>query len=477
MSSGVKAVGDFTLATAEVLTSAGLKINIESNILSINLYEDIQRSSISGEILLQDSGGFVSEGPIIGQEYLRLKIHTPSLKAESEVIDFSENVFLINTVQNRTEVGNNVSVYLLTFTSSEIVKNQRVRIRGSLNGTYSDIVKQMLDKVDCQKKIFLEPTKGVKRIVAPNLSPFDVINMSLNLSSSSLNDNFSPTYLFFETFKGYHFRTLASLYAQPTSQIYTTFEPGSQVSKGGVVSIESELANILDYQITDNSSSLYNYATGVLGSKLIVHNIYSKSFNEYTYNYFDSFDNEKHITGYHDSKQFPIFSEVSIEKDGSRASDFPTRTYLTSISQGETDTNNTTKDGTEPFIAPDPQNTVQERISTINQLDKGIILNIETHGNTVISAGDIVRLDIPLVAAIKTEKNRQNDRFYQGVFIIKRLKHEFDFGSKKHKTLLTLVKDSLAEKLDGPKGQYEPKPEKSSVVISDKESLYSLSDI
>ena len=166
-----------------------------------------------------------------------------------------------------------------------------------------------------------------------------------------------------------------------------------------------------------------------------------------------------------------------IEKGGSRGSDFPTRTYLTSISQGETDTNNTTKDGTEPFIAPDPQNTVQERISTINQLDKGIILNIETHGNTVISAGDIVRLDIPLVAAIKTEKNRQNDRFYQGVFIIKRLKHEFDFGSKKHKTLLTLVKDSLAEKLDGPKGQYEPKPEKSSVVISDKESLYSLSDI
>ena len=178
-------------------------------------------------------------------------------------------------------------------------------------------------------------------------------------------------------------------------------------------------------------------------------------------------NNEKHITSYHGGTQYPIFSDVTIEKGGSRGSDFPTRTFLTSISQGETDTNNTTLDGTEPFIAPDPQNTIQERSSTTNQLDKGIILNILTHGNTVISAGDIVKIDLPLVAAIKTSKNRQNDRFYQGAFIIKRIKHEFDFTVKKHTSFLTLVKDSLTEKLAGPNGQYEPKPEKLPTVISD----------
>ena len=472
MADEIRSVGDFNLATAEIITSAGNKINIvHSNIVHINLFEDIQKNSLTGEIMLQDSAGFVSEAPIIGQEYLRLKIKTPSLNNERDIIDFTKNVFIINSIQNRTEEGNNVSLYLLTFSSSEIAKNQRTKITGSLSGTYSNIVKQMLDKVNCQKKIFLEPTRGVKRIVAPNIRPFDVIKMALSSSSSAISDNFSPSYLFFETFEGYHFRSLASMYAQPISQTYTTYVPGSKVDRG-IVNIETELGNIIDYEIVDNSNSLFNSTTGVLASKLIVHNIYSKSFEEYTYNYFDNFSKEKHITSYHDKKQFPIFSDVTVEKGGARSSDFPARTYLTSISQSETDTNNTTVDGTEPYAAPDPQNTLQERSSTINQLEKGLILNISTHGNTSLNAGDIVKLDIPLTASIKTSENRKNDRFYQGVFLIKKIKHEFDFGIKKHGSILTLVKDSLPEKLEGPKDQYEPKPEKSPIVISDKEILF-----
>ena len=467
----IRSVGDFNLATAEVITSAGLKINIKPNIIQIDIFEDMTRNSIAGEILLQDSGGFVSEGPIIGQEYLRLKIQTPSLTNERDIIDFTKNVFVINSVSSRSEVANNVSVYLLSFSSSEIFKNQRTKITGSLTGTYSDIVKQMLDRVNCQKTIFLEPTRGVKRITVPNLRPFEVIQMALQSASSAISDNFSPSYVFFETFEGYNFRSLASLYAQPISQEYTNFVPGGQV-KDGIVNIETELKNIIDYEIVDNSNTLYNHTTGVLASKLIVHNIYSKSFKEYTYNYFDNFDDEKHITSYHDGNQFPIFSDVAIEKDGSRNSDFPARTFLTSISEGETDVNNTTLDGTEPFVAPDPQNTLQERSSTINQLERGLILNISTHGNTSIHAGDIVRVDIPLVASIKTQKNRKNDRFYQGVFLVKKVKHEFDFTVSKHASILTLVKDSLSEKLEGPKDQYEPKPETSSTVISDKTILY-----
>ena len=83
-----------------------------------------------------------------------------------------------------------------------------------------------------------------------------------------------------------------------------------------------------------------------------------------------------------------------------------------------------------------------------------------------------MKLDIPLTASIKTPENRKNDRFYQGVFLVKRISHEFDFGVKKHGSILTLVKDSLPEKLEGPNDQFEPKPEKSPTIISDKETLY-----
>jgi hypothetical protein len=468
----IRAVGDFQLATATIITSAGVEINIKPNIVQLILFEDCQRNSISGEITVQDSAGFVNEAPIIGQEYLQLKIQTPSLKNRDDIIDFTENVFVISSVQSRGEVGNKVSIYVLTFTSSELSKNQRTRVNGSVTGTYAEIVEQMMSRVDCQKRIFVEPTKGVKRIVAPNISPFGVIGQALSNATSAQSDNFSPSYLFYETFGGYHFRSLASLYAQPVRQTYTSYTPGSQVLKGGIVDIERELGNILGYEIVDNSNSLYNYTTGVLGSKLIVHNIYSKSFNEYHYNYFDRFDGEQHITSFHNKKQYPIFSDVSIEKSGARSSDFPSRTYLSSISMGETDTNNTTSDGTEPFAAADPQNSLQERASTMNQLDKGLVINIATHGNTTINAGDIVKLDVPHIAAYKTGAKPKNDRFYQGVFMIKRIKHEFNFADKKHKSYITLVKDSLETKLDGPKDLKEPKPEQEPEIIRDKEIFY-----
>jgi len=471
MADDIKEVGDFRLSEALIITSAGIEISIKGNIVGLNLFEDCQRSAISGEVLIQDSGDFIGVGPIIGQEYFLLKIQTPSLKKDGDIIDYTKNVFIVNSVENRTEVGNNVSMYLLSFTTSELVKNQRTRVNESLNGTYSSIVEDMLRRVNCQKQIFIEPTNGIKRIVAPNISPFAVISLALKQSTSSLSENLSPSYMFYETTQGYHFRTLASMYAQPVAQTYTSYVPGSQVDKG-IADIETQLGNIIDYEIIENSDSLFNFTTGVYASKLIVHNIYSKSFNEYQYNYFDHFSKERHITSYHDKKQFPIFSDVSIEKDGSRSSDFPSRTYLSSISQGETDTNNTTVDGTEPYAAPDPQNSIQERASTMNQLEKGLLLNIVTHGNTSVNAGDVVIVDIPHVASVKKADNPKNDRFYQGVFLVKRIKHEFNFTDKKHTTYMTLVKDSLTKKLDGPKDLHEPKPEKNGSVFRNKETFY-----
>ena len=77
-----------------------------------------------------------------------------------------------------------------------------------------------------------------------------------------------------------------------------------------------------------------------------------------------------------------------------------------------------------------------------------------------------------LAGLIATADNPKNDRFYQGVFLVKRIKHEFDFASKKHTSLMTLVKDSLAKELDGPKDLYEPKPEKNASVFRNKETFY-----
>ena len=162
---GLKAVGDFELVKAEMITSSGLIVDLSASILNITIFEDTTMTAVSGDILLQDSFALTSLGPIIGQEYLKLKIQTPTLTDEEEIIDFTENVFIVNSLESRVEAGNNVQVYVLNFTSSEIVSNQRTKVSRSLKGSYSNIVKTMLGEVDCKKKIYVEPTLVIKELL------------------------------------------------------------------------------------------------------------------------------------------------------------------------------------------------------------------------------------------------------------------------------------------------------------------------
>jgi hypothetical protein len=75
-------------------------------------------------------------------------------------------------------------------------------------------------------------------------------------------------------------------------------------------------------------------------------------------------------------------------------------------------------------------------------------------------------------SSFKTTDGQKNDRFYKGMFLVKRLRHDFDFGDKKHKTYMTLVKDSLEESLDGPEDNFEPKPKKSATFYEEIEDFY-----
>ena len=101
----IQAVGDFNLSKAEIITSSGLKLDISSSIINITFFEDIGQSAITGQILLQDPAGISSIGPIIGQEYLRLKIQTPTLKDKSEIINFTENVLIVNSLETRKDTA------------------------------------------------------------------------------------------------------------------------------------------------------------------------------------------------------------------------------------------------------------------------------------------------------------------------------------------------------------------------------------
>jgi hypothetical protein len=256
---------------------------------------------------------------------------------------------------------------------------------------------------------------------------------------------------------GFNFRTLASLYNNVAKMEYTTFVPGTSSrpsigTDGTVIDIYKDLQTILGYEIIANNDSLVSYRTGMFGSKLITHDIISKSYETKTYNYHDNWENESHIvSGVTEGKpDHPLVSHVTVTEEGLRVSDFPARTFLMPTSlAGGVDSQHTTENNTNPYMAYDPHKWLQRRNSQMIQLENALQVNISVHGNTLINVGDKVTLNLPHMATVKAADDSPYDRLYQGPFLIKKIRHDFFVTENpKHEMSIQLVKDSLEDILE-----------------------------
>ena len=302
---GLKSGGEFNILQADLILSTGKVVGLKASIIALTIFENINEDSLTGNLIMQDAFNLASFGPIIGQEYLKLKIATPSLSGEDNIMEYTDNSFMVTSLSDRSEIGNGVQASMLNFVSREFVVNQRSRVRRTLVGTYSDIVETMLrNDLDSAKKFYNEPSVDSKKIIAPNIMPFGVIGMATkNAVSKKYND---ATYMFFENTRGFNFKTLGNM----NSKLPTR-------TKDGARDIIQELSAIENYRITSSPDTIYNYTTGIYSSELIVHDIISKSYQKHTYNYIDNFDNERHIDLFGKYKKaYPLVNTLSLTKDG-----------------------------------------------------------------------------------------------------------------------------------------------------------------
>ena len=284
MINALQYAGQFEIEQIVLITSKNIEVDLSASVVALTLYEDIFSTTVTGELLIQDSVNLASTGPLIGQEYLKLKLRTPTFEDKSAVIDFSENAFIVHSVTKRERANDNsVQVTALSFVSQELVKNQRLKVTKSLKGTWSQIVKSMLvDEIKTKKDIIIEASSGNKKFIAPNMRPLDIVVLAAKQAISETRSE--PTYLFYETLKGFNFRTLGTLYNEPAQMEFTTAIAGAH-SPHGHVDVDVGLRTIISYEIVSNNDSLTNYRTGVYGSTLITHDIVGKKWTKNIYHY------------------------------------------------------------------------------------------------------------------------------------------------------------------------------------------------
>ena len=425
--------GEFNIIQCDLVLTTGKVVGLKASIMGLTIFEGINQLAVTGTMTIQDAFNLASFGPIIGQEYLRLKIATPNLKGGENTIDYTSNPFVVTNIDDRVDIGNGVQATTLTFCSKEFIINQRARVRRTLVGSYSDIVQTMVENdLESDKELYSEPSSDKKKITAPNIKPFDVITIATkNAVSEKFNQS---TYFFWESTSGFNFRTLGDMYAQNPVMNYESTAAGTR-TENGVRDILSELGAIEAYTITSSPDTVFNYAEGIFSSELIVHDIISKSYQKHIYNYSDNFSEEQHLG----TKPLAVN-----DPDGINVSSFPSKQYLKPTVGVGTD-QSFNDEFYQYAYGSNKLELMQSRNSQLSMMESALQLSIDVVGTTVVKAGDIVEITIPSVAAVKTTKNETEDMMYNGNFLIRSLRHDFDISNSKHRMSMNVTKDAMSK--------------------------------
>lgn len=413
--------GDVNIQKATLVSSKGVAQNIVNQVLQIRVYEDIFSPFISGSLIIKESFDFTNLLPLVGEEYLQLKIVTPTI--ERGVI---EGTFHVYKMSDKTKFGDRATAYELNFISVESLIDTNKKISKVFSGKISDIVNTFVhDKIDgleTNKKIVVENTRNTIKYISNFWSP--IKNLSF-LAENSISETQSPSFLFFENRDGFNFRSLEKLYkAKPVQQfILDRYTRDSFPQGGNALNILEDYKRIGEVNFITSYDYIDRLRSGMLSSKLISYDSTKKTYTVKNYNASKRFESQNHLNKY------PVFSPKVIARSNAQHILFP-RAFETFTSFGDT-TN---------------ARILQERISFMKMAESHKI-QISVPGRCDYTVGMVVDVTLYQNKPIK-KTDRQDeiiDKVNSGKYLISAIYH--DIKSSGHDCWLELIKDSMIKEV------------------------------
>ena len=458
----IEFAGDYNLNAVVLISHNGVATDIKPMMLELNIYEGIYNNAITGTIVIGDTQNLISTLPIQGTERLAFKISTPGANADAHIIDATEKTghpFHIYKLTDKNQISPGTTSYILHFASREFMRNQRVKVSQSYNTEYSMMVGNIFkDKnyLDSRKKLFFEYTQADKMVI-PNLSPFDAISLIAKSSIPSEAPNGTVGYYFYETTKGFHFRSWTSMvskmgyHERKIKQLFY-YQPkeGSQnaVDEEGKPEdkILNDYRNVESYEFINQFHDVAaNTAMGTYGHRVITHNMYDKSYNETDYNYHDTFSLNKHAdSNYNQGNNSTIQAIVKtpVDFDDKAVSDYPeSRVSL----QPSTRFLHDSDKGNYGFDAKIDGKMTGFRAGQRAQVASGTKLRLVVRGQSYLEPGDLIQFNLRNVDS--SNQHGVDDPQYSGRYVITKIRHIVN--PNEYKQVLECVKDSVKEQWPG----------------------------
>ena len=407
-----------------IVTKAG-PIDISSIYEEINIFDSLFSPVISGSVLLTDSIGLSGRLIFDGSESLLVDI----TKDENSDIASYKRSFRIYKQANRINEGMNSEKYTLNFVADELIYSDQQRINQAYQNIYTQIITKILETYlrvpQKDLKGFFQETFGIKKIVIPNLRPFEAIEWCAKRAVDNQN---SPNFLFYQNIAGYNFISLSNL-LQREDILEIKFEAKNLSGSDAF----DEISTARSFEVVTQNDMIEKTRAGVNAGRFIGFDPMTRTISSKTVSFADHFTSMKH------GNKNPNFSVIQNRSGQTNENSFDARKSVSIFGAGRKFSNYIKRnDPASLSKIDDTENYIFHRKAILaNLMSKRI--KITMPGNFQLSSGFNVRVEAPFFG-MKEKGDQNKDESLTGKYIIVGSRHII--GYDKHETIIEVATTS-----------------------------------
>lgn len=428
--------GDLEIETLKLVSTTRQIVDLDDYLVELNIMEDIFNNFLYGQIQLSDSRNLISDLNIIGEEYLIIKLKTPSLDK------YFEKTFRVYSVTDRQTIkDNNTQIYTLHFCSFEAIVDMNTPLYKPFKGKIAEVVEQIfLDFLEVPRTYIIEDPDTLKpssystplyilnetdnavKFISPGWSPSKCINW---LATRSIpKETKACDFLFWETLHGFYFGNIEKIYQDSKKNQLSRgtyfYYPANTVTPSDII---EKMFIAEDFQVYKTTDYIKNYTEGYLASRVVSVDLLTKRYTVTDYDYLKEFDKFNHL----DDKVAPMFAEDTLRNPAAHVKFFPINTHLFSDFKD----NYTDK-------MPKIYGNRRSKLSELNNY----IVNITVPGRFDMEAGAVIDFWYPDTEEQDDKSATGKDKRYAGSYLITAIRHKINL--KRHMMIMEIVKDSLS---------------------------------
>ena len=443
---GLQRAGEVRIEQLKLINSADEVIDLSEFIVELNLYEDLFKNYLHGNLVITDSRNLIDKFNIHGEEFLNVKLRTPSFP-DSEVI---EKTFRVFKLTDRTIVRDtNSQNFVLHFISVEFFYDVNLPLFAPFEGTITDVAGRIFSDFLATSRnysisesnneikenprptelIIINEASNKVKFISPGWSPLKCINW---LASKAIpKDGVAKNFIFFESNKNFYFGTLENLFrdAHENKNYF-----GRYLISASNVRDDKNSQNVIrelflakDVEMVETTDYIKNYTNGYLGNRLVYLDVFNKEYQLIDYDHTENYEKQFHSSGKGNEAK-PVFNRDTFKNFATNISFYPKN----------------------PKLFDNYQYNINEKMGEIhgNRLSSmleltNIKMNMTVPGRTDVEVGRIIYFEYPSLGAKDGSDtgSTAQDKLYSGYYLITAIHHKV--SKLEHQMVMEVIKDSL----------------------------------